>query len=129
MAQTKVPFTGGCACGAIRYECNAEPVMMLKCHCRDCQQLTGGGFAPAVFVPSEAFRVRRGQLHYHFTPSIAGGNTSAVSVPNVGRELPELNPKRAIRHLSESWLPAWTMLVGFSRKWIFSFWTGSRGTK
>jgi hypothetical protein len=69
----KIPFTGGCSCGAIRYECTAEPIMMFKCHCRDCQQLTGGGFAPAVLVPAEAFRLTRGQLRYHFTASAAVG--------------------------------------------------------
>ena len=29
--------------------------------------------SPAVLVPAEAFRVTRGQLRYHFTPSAAGG--------------------------------------------------------
>ena len=28
----KRDFSGGCACGAIRYECTAEPAMMFKCH-------------------------------------------------------------------------------------------------
>jgi hypothetical protein len=69
----KIPFTGGCSCGAIRYECNAEPLMMFKCHCRDCQQVTGGGFAPAIVVPQDAFRLTRGQLRYHFTSSASGG--------------------------------------------------------
>jgi hypothetical protein len=69
----KIPFTGGCACGAIRYEGTAEPSMMLKCHCRDCQQVTGGGFAAAIVVPAGSFRLTRGQLRYHFTPSIARG--------------------------------------------------------
>jgi hypothetical protein len=46
MSKIKIPFTGGCSCGAIRYESTAEPIMMFKCHCRDCQQTTGGGFAP-----------------------------------------------------------------------------------
>ncbi len=44
MIRMKIPFTGGCVCGAIRYECSAEPIMMFKCHCRDCQHVTGGGF-------------------------------------------------------------------------------------
>ena len=73
MSSGTIPFSGGCACGAIRYECCAEPVIVLKCHCRNCQQMTGSGFSPAVLVPAEAFRVTRGQLRYHFTPSAAGG--------------------------------------------------------
>ena len=68
-----IPFTGGCACGAIRYECTAKPVMTLKCHCRDCQQVTGGGFAAAVVLAAKAFRLTKGELTYHFTPSLAGG--------------------------------------------------------
>jgi hypothetical protein len=35
------PFSGGCACGAIRYECSAAPIFALNCHCRDCQRATG----------------------------------------------------------------------------------------
>jgi hypothetical protein len=69
----KIPFTGGCVCGAIRYECSAEPIMMFKCHCRDCQQITGGGFVAGLLVPKEAFRLTKGQLRYHFTPRLAGG--------------------------------------------------------
>jgi hypothetical protein len=68
-----IPFSGGCACGAIRYECSAEPIMMFKCHCRDCQQVTGGGFVAGLLVPASAFRLTKGQLCYHFTPSAAGG--------------------------------------------------------
>src|SRR4051812_34436412 len=69
----KLPFTGGCQCGAVRYECTAEPIMMFKCHCRDCQQVTGGGFVPGLLVPASAFRLTKGELCYHFTPSLAGG--------------------------------------------------------
>src|SRR3989442_4064907 len=69
----KIPFTGGCMCGAIRYECTAEPIMTFKCHCRDCQRVTGGGFVAGLLVPASAFRLTKGQLRYHFTPSAAGG--------------------------------------------------------
>jgi len=37
------PYTGGCACGAIRYEISGEPVFMNDCQCRDCQRKSGTG--------------------------------------------------------------------------------------
>jgi hypothetical protein len=36
-------YTGGCACGAIRYEISAEPLEMNDCQCRDCQHMSGTG--------------------------------------------------------------------------------------
>jgi hypothetical protein len=32
------PYTGGCACGAIRYEIAAEPIVMNDCQCLDCRR-------------------------------------------------------------------------------------------
>lgn len=37
------PYTGGCACGAIRYEIAGEPLVMNDCQCRDCQRRSGTG--------------------------------------------------------------------------------------
>lgn len=44
------PFSGGCACGSIRYVCARAPVAMLNCHCRDCQRSSGAPFASGVLV-------------------------------------------------------------------------------
>ena len=30
-------YSGGCACGAIRYETGSEPIVEIHCQCRDCQ--------------------------------------------------------------------------------------------
>ena len=38
-------FSGGCACGAIRYETEADPIVMVNCHCRDCQRAVGTAYA------------------------------------------------------------------------------------
>ncbi len=38
-----VPFTGGCLCGAVRYECHAKPMYPGHYHCKDCQKASGGG--------------------------------------------------------------------------------------
>lgn len=37
--------TGGCHCGAVRYEVEGDPVHHALCHCTDCQASAG---APAV---------------------------------------------------------------------------------
>jgi hypothetical protein len=33
---------GGCFCGAVRYEANAEPELTLFCHCIQFQKESGG---------------------------------------------------------------------------------------
>jgi hypothetical protein len=53
----KIPFTGGCMCGAIRYECSTEPLAMGICHCRDCQRATGSAFAAALMLPRNAVTI------------------------------------------------------------------------
>lgn len=57
----KIPFTGGCACGAIRYECLEPPLRMLNCHCRDCQIASGSAFSPTLIMSRMAMRLTKGQ--------------------------------------------------------------------
>lgn len=52
-----VSFSGGCACGDVRYECSSEPLAMLNCHCRDCQRSSGAPFASGVVVPTNAVEI------------------------------------------------------------------------
>jgi hypothetical protein len=53
-------FSGGCACGAIRYACTSEPLFMGNCHCRDCQRATGSAYFAAVSVSEPTFRLTTG---------------------------------------------------------------------
>jgi hypothetical protein len=53
----KLPLTGGCICGAIRYECHAEPMLSLVCHCRQCQRSAGSAYNPIVAVPKAALKI------------------------------------------------------------------------
>src|SRR5436190_16646602 len=87
MFEIPIPFTGGCECRAIRSECTAAPVMMFKCHCRDCQRVTGGGFVPGLLVPASAFRLTKGELRYHYTPSLAGGRHRRGFCPECGSRI------------------------------------------
>jgi len=51
------PFSGGCACGAVRYECTDDPLYMGNCHCRDCQRATGSAYFAAVLVKQSALTI------------------------------------------------------------------------
>jgi hypothetical protein len=82
----KIPFTGGCMCGAIRYECAAEPIFMGNCHCRDCQQATGTAFAAAILAPRDAVSIA-GDVKYY---DVRGGSGNIISrgfCPNCGSRL------------------------------------------
>ena len=65
------PFSGGCACAAIRYECRAEPVFSWQCHCRDCQRASGGMLCPVMYVPKTALTIS-GRAKYYEVQADSG---------------------------------------------------------
>jgi len=67
-----VPFFGGCACGAIRYECNELPLRMVNCHCRDCQRASGSGYSATVIVPASSVRLLHGECKEHQSVAESG---------------------------------------------------------
>lgn len=67
-----IPFTGGCACGALRYECSAEPLRSVNCHCRDCQHASGGGYFPEILVPKAALKLTQGEPRYYAVTADSG---------------------------------------------------------
>ena len=53
----KLPQTGGCHCGAIRFEITEAPQLVYTCHCTDCQRLTSSAFSLGLVVSDNAFRL------------------------------------------------------------------------
>lgn len=80
-------ITGGCACGAIRYEVGAEPMVMFNCHCRDCQKATGGAYTPVFYVPVNAFQITKGSPKYYETKSEMVGHNRRGFCPDCGSRL------------------------------------------
>ena len=52
-----LPLTGGCLCGAVRYQVTDPPLGVYACHCTDCQRITSSAFSLGVVVPADAFQV------------------------------------------------------------------------
>ena len=50
-------FSGGCLCGALRYDAGTQTTFMGYCCCDDCQKASGSGFIPFVGLPPGALKV------------------------------------------------------------------------
>ena len=75
MDDWKLPWEGGCRCGAVRVRVTAPPLLASACHCTGCQKMSASAFALTLSIPSEGFEVIRGetvigglrgpQVHHH----------------------------------------------------------------
>ena len=87
-------ITGGCACGAIRYEYAGEPAAQINCHCRDCQRASGAGFAACMLVWEESFRYLSGKPKYHTVTSERGETMHRGFCGDCGSPMGILEPHR-----------------------------------
>jgi hypothetical protein len=58
-----LPLTGGCGCGAVRFEVDAPLVSASWCHCTRCQRRTGTPASAQARVAPGSFRVVSGEEH------------------------------------------------------------------
>jgi hypothetical protein len=65
--------TGGCLCGAVRYQMTGQPLSVIYCHCQSCRKHAG---APVVALAG----YRRDQMSY-----TSGAPKVFASSPGVGR--------------------------------------------
>jgi hypothetical protein len=89
-------LTGGCACGAIRYECSGTPMFSANCYCRDCQRSSGTAFSSLLIVPKTALKLLRGEPRYHEVTADSGKKLSRGFCQTCGSPLfsqPEVMPE------------------------------------
>ena len=60
----KVPVTGGCLCGDIRYRVTAQALDTCFCHCRMCQEFSGAPVTVGSTYPSSAVQFATGKPRY-----------------------------------------------------------------
>jgi len=56
--------SGGCLCGAVRYEVEGEAEFAVLCYCRDCQRTSGTGHVPVLGARRSRVRIRGSTRHY-----------------------------------------------------------------
>jgi len=53
--------TGGCRCGAVRYEAEGDISHHALCHCKDCQMGSGAPMVAWIAFKSDRFRITKGE--------------------------------------------------------------------
>ncbi len=61
MTDKTMPITGGCLCGAMRFEVSAEPLAASYCHCTMCQKASGQPFKVYATVPFNGVTFTKGK--------------------------------------------------------------------
>jgi len=76
-------FSGGCLCGSVRYESQAEPMVIGHCHCVDCRKSSGTGHCTHMVIPKDAFTVT-GEIKFYDHPADSGNIVSRGFCPTCG---------------------------------------------
>jgi hypothetical protein len=76
-------LTGGCLCGAVRYEIKAEPMMAGHCHCIDCRKASGAPHGTFAAYPADAVKIT-GKMKTFKTKADSGMMSSRSFCPECG---------------------------------------------
>ncbi|MDJ0951242.1 MAG: GFA family protein [Alphaproteobacteria bacterium] len=57
--------SGGCFCGAIRYQARGAPVRVSSCHCSDCRRSSGAPFLTFATFPRDSVAFTEGKPKAH----------------------------------------------------------------
>lgn len=82
-------ITGGCHCGAIRYEVQGEVVVHALCHCSDCRRSAGAPMVGWAMYRADAVKLTKG------TPTVYASSEDARRhfCPDCGTGLFYINEK------------------------------------
>ncbi len=58
---TSTPLTGGCMCGAVRWELSAPPIGSAYCHCKRCQRRTGSSVSVSALTAADTLTIVSGE--------------------------------------------------------------------
>ena len=95
----ELPLTGGCQCGALRYEVRQAPLSVYACHCTECQRQSGSAFGLSLLAARDAVAVTSGTPKRWRRRLDSGYAIDCVFCAECGTRLwhePERNPAGAV---------------------------------
>ncbi|MCH7635626.1 MAG: GFA family protein [Proteobacteria bacterium] len=71
MNEKSTPATGGCLCGAVRFEVSGPPNNTAYCYCKMCQQWSGSVLTSWAGFKTSDFRCTAGEIKYYKSSEFA----------------------------------------------------------
>lgn len=81
------PMTGGCLCGAIRYEVGAPLSIVVACHCSHCRRISGAGSSHNAPLSASALRITQGTPRRYVDTAASGNSLYRFFCPDCGSSL------------------------------------------
>lgn len=100
---------GGCHCGFITIEGEADPETVQICHCTDCQTGTGSAFRISIPVPGATFKMTGQPTSYVKTTADSGRPRVQAFCPKCGSPIYSTTPGDGVQ-------PSYTVRVGILRQ-------------
>ena len=87
MPLPKPPFSGGCQCGACRYQVTGAPHRLYVCHCTECRAQSASAFGISLIVGADDVRLTAGAPKVWKRPTDSGGRVACNFCPDCGTRL------------------------------------------
>jgi len=95
-------LTGGCHCGAVRYEVYVPLGFQILCQCHNCQRLSGSAFSALAAVPKSAMTLKGELASYEYDNGNGTGIRRRSFCPKCGSVIRGGNPAEDFVTLSAS---------------------------
>lgn len=82
----KYPIEGSCQCGGVKYQLLSVPLMIVACHCKECQKLSTSAFSITAVVDAGAVEFQ-GEMVEWSRVADSGNTNGAKFCPTCGNRI------------------------------------------
>lgn len=87
----RYPIDGSCQCGQVTYRVESPPVIVVACHCSECQKQSASAFGISMLLPQDALEVV-GELKIWERTGDSGNVSRGHFCPDCGVRIFHSNP-------------------------------------
>ena len=85
------PIQGSCQCGQVTYKLLSEPLMVVACHCKECQKFSTSAFSITALVNADTVEFN-GEMKEWIRVAESGNVNGAKFCPTCGNRIYHFNP-------------------------------------